>query len=215
MTVEKKLIITDHPLIQHKLTLMRNHETPTDLFRRLLKEISLLMTHEVFQGLRLETTIIKTPIQVIEAPTLSQHQICFVPIIRAGNGMLDGMMEIIPDAKVGHIGLYRDEKTLKAHHYYIKLPEKISEGMVVAIDPMLATGNSADKAITILKEAGAKNIIFACLLAVPEGVNLIHQKHPEVPIYTCCLDEGLNELGYIVPGLGDAGDRLYGTIPLS
>ena len=132
--------------------------------------------------------------------------------MRAGNGMLEGMIEIIPNAKVGHIGLYRDEETLKAHHYYIKLPEKISEGVAVAIDPMLATGNSANKAITILKEAGAKNIIFACLLSVPEGVDLINQKHPDVPIYTCCLDEGLNELGYIVPGLGDAGDRLYRTI---
>ena len=212
MTVEKKLIITDHPLIQHKLTLMRNHETPTNLFRSLLKEISILMTHEVFRGLGLKKTIIETPIQVIEAPTLSQHQICLVPIMRAGNGMLEGMIEIIPNAKVGHIGLYRDEETLKAHHYYIKLPEKISEGVAVVIDPMLATGNSANKAITILKEAGAKNIIFACLLSVPEGIDLINQKHPDVPIYTCCLDEGLNELGYIVPGLGDAGDRLYGTI---
>ena len=212
MTVEKKLIITDHPLIQHKLTLMRNHETPTNLFRSLMKEISTLMTHEVFRGLGLKKTIIETPIQVIKAPTLSQHQICLVPIMRAGNGMLEGMIEIIPNAKVGHIGLYRDEETLKAHHYYIKLPEKISEGVAVVIDPMLATGNSANKAITILKEAGAKNIIFACLLSVPEGVDLINQKHPDVPIYTCCLDEGLNELGYIVPGLGDAGDRLYGTI---
>ena len=212
MTVEKKLIITDHPLIQHKLTLMRNHETPTNLFRSLMKEISILMTHEVFRGLGLKKTIIKTPIQLIEAPTLSQHQICLVPIMRAGNGMLEGMIEIIPNAKVGHIGLYRDEETLKAHHYYIKLPKKISEGVAVVIDPMLATGNSANKAITILKEAGAKNIIFACLLSVPEGIDLINQKHPDVPIYTCCLDEGLNELGYIVPGLGDAGDRLYGTI---
>ena len=212
MTVEKKLIITDHPLIQHKLTLMRNHETPTNLFRSLLKEISMLMTYEVFQGLGLKKIIIKTPIQEIEAPSLSHHQICFVPIMRAGNGMLEGMIEIIPNAKVGHIGLYRDEETLKAHHYYIKLPEKISEGVAVVIDPMLATGNSANKAITILKEAGAKNIIFACLLSVPEGIDLINQKHPDVPIYTCCLDEGLNELGYIVPGLGDAGDRLYGTI---
>ena len=212
MTVEKKLIITDHPLIQHKLTLMRNQETPTNLFRSLLKEISLLMTHEIFRGLRLEKTIIKTPIQVIEAPTLSQHQICFVPIMRAGNGMLEGMIQIIPDAKIGHIGLYRDEETLKAHDYYVKLPERINKGVVVVIDPMLATGNSADKAITMVKKAGAKNIIFACLLAVPEGVDLIYQKHPEIPIYTCCLDKGLNEMGYIVPGLGDAGDRLYGTI---
>ena len=212
MTVEKKLIITDHPLIQHKLTLMRNHETPTNLFRSLMKEISMLMTYEVFQGLGLKKIIIKTPIQEIEAPSLSQQQICLVPIMRAGNGMLEGMIEIIPNAKVGHIGLYRDEETLKAHHYYIKLPEKISEGLAVVIDPMLATGNSANKAITILKEAGAKNIIFACLLSVPEGIDLINQKHPDVPIYTCCLDEGLNELGYIVPGLGDAGDRLYGTI---
>ena len=206
------MIITDHPLIQHKLTLMRNHETPTNLFRSLMKEISTLMTHEVFHGLGLKKTIIKTPFQVIEAPTLSQYQICLVPIMRAGNGILEGMIEIIPNAKVGHIGLYRDEETLKAHHYYIKLPEKISEGVAVAIDPMLATGNSANKSITILKEAGAKNIIFACLLSVPEGVDLINQKHPDVPIYTCCLDEGLNELGYIVPGLGDAGDRLYRTI---
>ena len=206
------MIITDHPLIQYKLTLMRNHETPTNLFRSLMKEISTLMTHEVFHGLGLKKTIIKTPFQVIEAPTLSQYQICLVPIMRAGNGILEGMIEIIPNAKVGHIGLYRDEETLKAHHYYIKLPEKISEGVAVAIDPMLATGNSANKAITILKEAGAKNIIFACLLSVPEGVDLINQKHPDVPIYTCCLDEGLNELGYTVPGLGDAGDRLYGTI---
>ena len=212
MTVEKKLIITDHPLIQHKLTLMRNHETPRNLFRSLMKAISTLMTHEVFRRLGLKKTIIKTPIQVIEAPTLSQHQICLVPIMRAVNSMLERMIEIIPNAKVGHIGLYRDEETLKAHHYYVKLPEKISEGVAVVIDPMLATGNSANKAITILKEAGAKNVIFACLLSVPEGVDLINQKHPDVPIYTCCLDEGLNELGYIVPGLGDAGDRLYGTI---
>ena len=212
MTVDKKLIITDHPLIQHKLTLMRNHETPTNLFRSLMKEISTLMTHEVFRGLGLKKTIIKASIKIIEAPALSKHQICLVPIMRAGNGMLEGMIEIIPNAKVGHIGLYRDEETLKAHHYYIKLPEKISEGVAVAIDPMLATGNSANKTITILKEAGAKNVIFACLLSVPEGVDLINQKHPDVPIYTCCLDEGLNELGYIVPGLGDAGDRLYGTI---
>ena len=206
------MIITDHPLIQYKLTLMRNHETPTNLFRSLMKEISTLMTHEVFHGLGLKKTIIKTPIQVIEAPTLSQHQICLVPIMRAGNGILEGMIEIIPNAKVGHIGLYRDEETLKAHHYYIKLPEKISDGVAVVIDPMLATGNSANKAITILKEAGAKNVIFACLLSVPEGVDLINQKHPDVPIYTCCLDEGLNESGHIVPGLGDAGDRVYGTI---
>ena len=206
------MIITGHPLIQHKLTLMRNHETPTNLFRSLMKEISTLMTHEVFRGLGLKKTIIKASIQIIEAPALSKHQICLVPIMRAGNGMLEGMIEIIPNAKVGHIGLYRDEETLKAHHYYIKLPEKISEGVAVVIDPMLATGNSANKAITILKEAGAKNIIFACLLSVPEGVDLINQKHPEVPIYIFCLDEGLNELGYIVPGLGDADDRLYGTI---
>ena len=212
MTVGKKLIITDHPLIQHKLTLMRNHETPTNLFRSLLKEISMLMTYEVFQGLGLKKIIIKTPIQEIEAPSLSHHQICFVPIMRAGNGMLEGMIEIIPDAKVGHIGLYRDEETLKAHHYYIKLPKKISEDVVVVIDPMLATGNSAHKAIAMIKDAGAKNIIFACLLAAQEGVNLIHQNHPEVLIYTCCLDECLNELGYIIPGLGDAGDRLFGTV---
>jgi len=202
--------VISHPLVQHKLTQMRRVDTPSERFRQLLTETSLLLTYEVTRDLPLVSSKITTPLIDMDAPELVDHPVV-ISILRAGNGLLDGVLQVIPGARVGHVGLYRDHDTLEAVEYYCKFPP-LENQTVIVVDPMLATGNSADKAITMLKEAGAKNIIFACLLSVPEGIDLINQKHPDVPIYTCCLDEGLNELGYIVPGLGDAGDRLYGTI---
>ena len=212
MSRQGQLKILNHPLIQHKLTLMRCTDTPSNSFRRLLKEISILMSYEVFRDLPLKNIITNTPIQSMRSPVLSEKTLCLVPILRAGNGMLDGFIEIVSGALVGHIGLYRDEETLKAHDYYINLPKGIGNAKTIILDPMLATGNSANAAISIIKKHGATNVVFVSILAAPEGVKTLEQKHPDVQIYTCCLDERLNDNGYITPGLGDAGDRLYGTI---
>ena len=205
------LQIVDHPLVQHKLSLMRVASTPSNVFRQLVKEVSLFLGYEVLRDLRLTTTTIETPLQKMEAPWLAGKKLVLVPILRAGQGLLDGLLELSPSARVGHIGLYRDHDTLQPIEYYLKLPEDVSERPVVLLDPMLATGNSANAAITRLKQAGAQDIRFLCLLAAPEGVQAIHAQHPDVRIFTAAVDERLNENGYIVPGLGDAGDRLYGT----
>ena len=205
------LQIVDHPLIQHKLSLMRVASTPSNVFRQLVKEVSLFLGYEVLRDLRLTTTTIETPLQKMQAPWLAGKKLVLVPILRAGQGLLDGMLELSPSARVGHIGLYRDHDTLEPIEYYLKLPEDVSERPVVLLDPMLATGNSANAAIARLKQAGAQDIRFLCLLAAPEGVQAIHEQHPDVRIFTAAVDERLNENGYIVPGLGDAGDRLYGT----
>ncbi|MCK0142040.1 uracil phosphoribosyltransferase [Aliiroseovarius sp. F20344] len=205
------LTVVDHPLIQHKLTLMRDEATPTSLFRQLLREISQLLAYEVTRELPMTTKRIKTPMQEMDAPVLAGRKLALVSILRAGNGLLDGVLELIPSARVGFVGLYRDEETLEPVEYYFKVPEAIDQRLVIAVDPMLATGNSSVAAIDMLKKAGAKDILFMCLLAAPEGIARMKEAHPDVPIITASLDEKLNEKGYIVPGLGDAGDRMFGT----
>ncbi|SMX32128.1 uracil phosphoribosyltransferase [Actibacterium lipolyticum] len=205
------LTIVEHPLVQHKLTLMRDKETSTAGFRRLLREISHLLAYEVTRELAMTTKRIETPLQEIDAPILDGKKLALISILRAGNGLLDGILELIPAARVGFVGLYRDEKTLEPVQYYFKVPEALEDRLVIAVDPMLATGNSSVAAIDLLKEAGAKDIRFLCLLASPEGVARMKEAHPDVPIVTASLDEKLNEQGYIVPGLGDAGDRMFGT----
>ncbi len=205
------IIVLDHPLIQHKLTLLRDKDTSTTGFRRLARELSLLMGYEVTRGLPLETVKVETPLEVMDAPQLSGKKLCFVSILRAGNGLLDGMLDLVPGARVGHIGLYRDPTTLSPVEYYIKLPDDIGERMVIVVDPMLATGHSAAAAVARLKQAGAKQIRFACLISAPEGLQLFQEEHPDVDVYTCAIDRQLDDHGYIRPGLGDAGDRLYGT----
>ncbi|WGF89411.1 uracil phosphoribosyltransferase [Marinivivus vitaminiproducens] len=203
--------IVDHPLVQHKLTLMRDVNTPTAEFRRLLREISLLLGYEVMRDLALDHKTIMTPLAEMSAPILSGKKLCFVSILRAGNGLLDGLLDLVPSARVGHIGLYRDPKTLVAVEYYFKMPEDLADRLVIVVDPMLATANSAVAAVERLKEAGASQLKFVCLLAAPEGVERFRADHPDVPIYTAAVDDRLNDHGYIVPGLGDAGDRLFGT----
>jgi uracil phosphoribosyltransferase len=205
------VVVLDHPLIQHKLTLLRDRETSTTGFRRLAREISLLMGYEVTRGLPLETIRIETPLEAMDAPQLSGKKLCFVSILRAGNGLLDGMLDLVPGARVGHIGLYRDPQTLSPVEYYIKLPDDIGERMVIVVDPMLATGHSAAAAVARLKQAGAQQIRMACLIAAPEGLHAFHADHPDVQVFTCAVDRQLDDHGYIRPGLGDAGDRLYGT----
>jgi uracil phosphoribosyltransferase len=205
------LTIVDHPLVQHKLTLMRDKKTSTAVFRQLLREISQLLAYEITRGLEMTTKQIETPMQVMDAPTLAGKKLALISILRAGNGLLDGVLELIPSARVGFVGLYRDEKTLQPVQYYFKAPTELSQRLVIAVDPMLATGNSSVAAIDLLKNAGAVNIRFLCLLAAPEGVARMKQAHPDVPIVTAALDEKLNDVGYIVPGLGDAGDRMFGT----
>ena len=207
----ENLTVVDHPLVQHKLTIMRDKETPTAVFRQLLREISQLLAYEVTRGMPMTTKSVETPMQSMEAPTLAGKKLALISILRAGNGLLDGVLELIPSARVGFVGLYRDEKTLKPVKYYFKVPEGLDDRLVIAVDPMLATGNSSVAAIDMLKEAGANNIRFLCLLAAPEGIKRMQEAHPDVPIVTAALDEKLNESGYIVPGLGDAGDRMYGT----
>jgi uracil phosphoribosyltransferase len=205
------LTIVEHPLVQHKLSLMRDRETSTAGFRRLLREISLLLAYEVTRDLPLETTTIETPLETMEAPILEGKKLALVSILRAGNGLLDGVLELIPAARVGFIGLYRDEETLQPVQYYNKLPADMSERVAIAVDPMLATGNSSAAAVDLIKTAGARDIRFLCLLAAPEGVARMQAAHPDVPVITAALDRGLNEKGYILPGLGDAGDRMFGT----
>ena len=203
--------VVDHPLIQHKLTLMRDKTTSTAAFRQLLREISLLLGYEVLRDLPLDTKDIETPVGPMEAPILAGKKLVLVSILRAGNGLLDGMLELVPSARVGHVGLYRDPETLVAVEYYLKLPDRIGDRPTVLVDPMLATANSAIAAATRVKEQGAQDIRFMCLLAAPEGVTAFSEAHPDIPIYTASIDSHLNDHGYIVPGLGDAGDRMYGT----
>lgn len=205
------LTIVKHPLVQHKLTLMRKSSTPTALFRQLLREISQLLAYEITRDLEINQKSIETPLTQMNSPELSGRKLALISILRAGNGLLDGMLELIPSARVGFVGLYRDEKTLQPIQYYFKVPEALEERMVIAVDPMLATGNSSVAAINLLKKAGAKNISFLCLLAAPEGVQTMKNAHPDVKIVTAALDSHLNDQGYIVPGLGDAGDRMFGT----
>lgn len=205
------LTIVKHPLVQHKLTLMRKSSTPTALFRQLLREISQLLAYEITRDLEINQRLIETPLTQMNSPELSGRKLALISILRAGNGLLDGMLELIPSARVGFVGLYRDEKTLQPIQYYFKVPEALEERMVIAVDPMLATGNSSVAAINLLKKAGAKNISFLCLLAAPEGVQTMKNAHPDVKIVTAALDSHLNDQGYIVPGLGDAGDRMFGT----
>ena len=203
--------VLDHPLVQHKLTLLRRRDTATSEFRRLMRELSLLMAYEVTRDLPTETVSIETPLEITEAPLLSGKKLCFLSILRAGNGMLDGMLDLVPSARVAHIGLYRDPHTLVPVEYYLKLPDDVQERLVIVVDPMLATGHSAITAVQRLKQAGVPQISFACLLAAPEGLSAFTDAHPGVPVYVAAIDRQLDEHGYIHPGLGDAGDRLYGT----
>ena len=200
-----------HPLIQHKLTFMRSENTTTDNFRRLLREISQMLAYEVTRDLPTELITIDTPLATIESPIISGKKLCLVSILRAGNGMLDGMLDVLPAARIGHIGLYRDPETLEPVEYYFKMPDDIGARLVIVVDPMLATGNSAIAALHRLKESGATTIKYVCLLASPEGMAALRAAHPDVPVVAAALDERLNEHGYIVPGLGDAGDRMFGT----
>ncbi|MEO1483192.1 MAG: uracil phosphoribosyltransferase [Myxococcota bacterium] len=203
--------VLNHPLILHKLSVMRRKETSTNEFRRLLKEISMMMAFEVSRDLPVHQKRIETPVAPMEAPFIEGQKLVVISILRAGTGILDGMLEVIPSARVGHIGLYRDEDTLQPVEYYFKVPEHMAGREVIVCDPMLATGNSAAAAVARIKKTGPKRIKFACLLAAPEGIQAFHGQHPDVDIWTPAIDTKLNEKGYIVPGLGDAGDRLYGT----
>lgn len=203
--------IVPHPLVQHKLSLLRDRTTPHALFRQTLREIATLLTYEVTKSLALSARTIETPLETGEFPWLEGRRVCFVSILRAGNGLLEGMLDLVPDARVGHIGLYRDHDTLMPVQYYLKLPEAIEARDVILCDPMLATGNSAIAAAARLKEAGARRLKFLCLLAAPEGLSAFAAAHPDVPVVTAAIDRQLNEKGYILPGLGDAGDRIYGT----
>jgi uracil phosphoribosyltransferase len=203
--------VVRHPLVQHKLTLMRDKARSTKGFRQLLNEIGMLLCYEVTHDLPLEEVEIETPLTTMKAPQIAGKKLVFAPILRAGVGFLDGMLELVPSARVAHIGLYRDPKTLEAVEYYFKAPPDIDDRLVVVLDPMLATANSAVAAVDRLKERGAKDLRFVCLLAAPEGIERFHGIHPEVPIWTAAVDERLNDHGYIVPGLGDAGDRMFGT----
>ena len=209
--MKEHLTVIDHPLVQHKLTLMRRKETPSATFRQLLREISLLLTYEVTRDLALTTLDVDTPLCGMRAPILDGKKLALISILRAGNGLLDGILEVIPSARVGFVGLYRDEETLEPVEYYRKVPPELDQRLVIAVDPMLATGNSSVAAIDRLKEAGATDLRMLCLLAAPEGVARMKESHPDVPVFTAALDEKLNENGYIVPGLGDAGDRMFGT----
>jgi len=207
----KGVTVVDHPLVQHKLTIMRNKETSTASFRRLLREISLLLGYEVTRDLELTTTTIETPLETMEAPILEGKKLVFASVLRAGNGLLEGLLDLVPAARVAHIGLYRDHETLEAIEYFFKAPSDLADRLVIVVDPMLATANSAVAAIDKLKERGATNLRFLCLLAAPEGIERFTSAHPDVPVFTASIDRQLNEKGYILPGLGDAGDRMYGT----
>lgn len=205
------LTIIDHPLIKHKLTLLRAKQTPTTQFRQVLREISLLLAYDATKDLELAETAVETPLETGVFPTLEGKKLCFVSILRAGDGLLDGMLDLVPSARVGHIGLYRDPTTLEAVEYYFKVPGAFEQRLVIVVDPMLATGHTAIAAVTRLKEAGARRIKLISLIAAPEGARAFADAHPDVPILAAALDRELNEKGYILPGLGDAGDRLFGT----
>ena len=203
--------VVDHPLVQHKLTLMRDKTRSTKGFRQLLNEIGMLLAYEVTRDLPLETVPIETPLQAMEAPQIAGKKLVLAPILRAGVGFLDGMLDLVPSARVAHVGLYRDPDTLQAIEYYFKAPSDLADRWVLVLDPMLATANSAVAAIDRLKERGARDLRFVCLLAAPEGIDRLRGAHPDVPIWTAAIDDHLNDHGYIVPGLGDAGDRMFGT----
>jgi uracil phosphoribosyltransferase len=203
--------VVSHPLVQHKLTLMRRKHTSTSQFRQLLEEISMLLTYEVTRDFAITTERIETPMMEMDAPVIEGKKLVVISILRAGDGILNGVLRIVPSARIGHIGLYRDPKTLLAVEYYFKVPDDIENRDVIVVDPMLATGNSAIAAIDRVKEKNPKSIKFLCLLAAPEGVKTFHDAHPDVPIWCAAVDQKLNEKGYILPGLGDAGDRLFGT----
>ncbi len=205
------LTVVSHPLVQHKLTLMREKDTSTSDFRKLLREISLLLAYEITRELPMTTKRIETPLEEMDAPVIAGKKLALVSILRAGNGLLDGILELVPAARVGFIGLYRDPDTLQPVQYYCKLPDQMEDRIAIVVDPMLATGNSSVAAVQLLKDAGAKNIRFLCLLAAPEGIARMKEAHPDVPIVTAAVDSHLNDHGYIVPGLGDAGDRMFGT----
>lgn len=205
------LTVVSHPLVAHKLTIMRDKQTSTASFRKLLREISLLLAYEVTRELPMTTRRIETPLQEMDAPAIEGKKLALISILRAGNGLLDGILELIPAARVGFVGLYRDPETLQPVQYYCKLPDQLEDRVCIVVDPMLATGNSSAAAVDLLKKAGAKNIRFLCLLAAPEGIARMKEAHPDVPIVTAAVDKCLNDHGYIVPGLGDAGDRMFGT----
>ena len=207
----KNVTVVDHPLVQHKLSLMRRKETPTALFRQLIREVTLLLGYEVTRDLPLANERIETPLTEMDAPMLTGKKLVFISVLRAGNGLLEGMLDLVPSARVGHVGLYRDPETLVAVEYYFKVPEELDERKVIVVDPMLATANSSIAAVQRIKEAGAIDIKFVCLLAAPEGIEAFQEAHPDVPIITASIDDGLNDHAYIMPGLGDAGDRIYGT----
>ena len=208
----ENLTIVDHPLVQHKLTEMRDQTTPPQIFRRRLREISFLLAYDAMKDLPLTTRKIETPIEACTMPTLKGEDICLISILRAGNGLLEGIFDLVPEARVGHVGLYRDHETLEAIEYYFKVPDRIEDRHVFVVDPMLATGHSAAAALSKLKQAGARKISFICLVASPEGVAFLGDQHGDVNIVTAALDRALNDVGYIMPGLGDAGDRIYGTV---
>ncbi|KKB77028.1 uracil phosphoribosyltransferase [Devosia limi DSM 17137] len=207
----ENVTVLDHPLIQHKLTIMRDKGTSIAGFRRLLREIAHLMCYEVTRDLELQMIPIDTPMTEMMSPTIKGKKLVFASILRAGNGLLDGMLDLVPAARVAHIGIYRDHETLLPVEYYFKAPSNLEDRLIIVVDPMLATANSATAAIDKLKERGANNIRFLCLLAAPEGIKRFGEHHPDVPIFTASIDSHLNEKGYIIPGLGDAGDRMYGT----
>ena len=212
MNEDLNVHVINHPLIQHKLTLMRRKETGTKDFRQLLEEISMLMTYEIARDFPLEDVEIETPVAPCKGKKLSGKKVGVVPILRAGLGMSSGVINMIPAARVGHIGLYRDPETLKPVEYYCKMPSDIADRMLIVVDPMLATGGSSSAALELLKQKGARSMILMCLVAAPQGIRLVNQEHPDVPIYVAAIDDHLNEKGYIVPGLGDAGDRIFGTV---
>ena len=209
--IPENVHVITHPLVQHKLTLMRMKDASTNSFRRLLNELSMLMAYEVTRDVAMQEVTIETPLESMTARTIDGKKLVFVSILRAGTGILDGMLSVVPGARVGHIGLYRDPKTLQAVEYYFKMPQDMQERDVVVVDPMLATGNSAVAAVTRIKAVNPKSIKFVCLLTCPEGIATMHREHPDVPVYTAAIDRQLNDHGYILPGLGDAGDRMFGT----
>jgi len=210
-TILDGVTVIDHPLVRHKLTIMRKKETSTAQFRRLLREISTLLCYEVTRDLPLESVPIETPVGPMQGQAIEGKKLVFVPILRAGLGLVEGMLDLVPSARVGHVGLYRDPETLQAFEYYFRAPEDVADRLCVVIDPMLATANTAVAALDRLKERGVDRLRFVCLVASPEGIERLRAFHPDVPIWTAAIDDGLNDHGYIVPGLGDAGDRLFGT----
>ncbi len=207
----KNVHVIDHPLVQHKLSIMRDKNTSTQDFRNLIREVSMLMGYEVFRDLPLETVEIETPLETMKSKKLAGKKNCIVPILRAGTGFLDGLLQLMPSARVGHIGLYRDPETLGPVEYYLKMPEDLDSRSVIVVDPMLATGYSAIAAVSRVKDLDATDVKFMCLIASPEGLAAFHEEHPDVPVYTAAVDRELNDHGYILPGIGDAGDRIFGT----